>query len=119
MSKKASYLLTTALVVGFLGIPRAHALDLLAYFDFNDDSDPAAALEVSGNAPDAILNGPAFIGADAGGVTGSAGDRALDLGTVGNGASAIVPAGTHFDSAVENQAMAVSWWQKIDSIGNT
>ena len=96
-----------------------HGLDLLAYFDFNDNSDPAAALDVSGNAPNAALNGPAAFGADGSGVTGTGTDKALSLGTVGNGASAIVPEGTHFDSAVENQAMAVSWWQKIDAIGNT
>ena len=64
MSKKASYLLTTALVVGFLGISRVHALDLLAYFDFNDNSDPAAALDVSGNAPNADFVGSAAFGAN-------------------------------------------------------
>ncbi len=76
-----------------------HGADLLAYFDFNDSSDPAVALEVSGNAPNATLNGPATIGGIATGVTGTEVDRALSLGTVGNGASAIVPEGTHFDSA--------------------
>ena len=119
MSKKASYLLTTALVVGFLGIPRVHALDLLAYFDFNDNSDPAAALDVSGNAPNATFVGSAAFGANGSGVTGTGTDKALNLGTVNNGASAVVGAGTHFDSALENQAMAVAWWQKVDAIGNT
>ncbi|MAT47152.1 MAG: hypothetical protein CMO35_06935, partial [Verrucomicrobiaceae bacterium] len=103
----------------FMSTQLVHGLDLLAYFDFNDNSDPATALDVSGNAPNAALNGPAAFGANGSGVTGTGADKALSLGTVGNGASAIVPEGTHFDSAVENQAMAVSWWQKIDAIGNT
>ena len=111
MSAQAPFLLTIVLFAGSLSIQRVHALDLLAYFDFDDDSNLTVALDVSGNAPDAILNGPAAFTADAGGVTGTAGDRALDLGTIGNGAAAVVPAGSHFDAAANNNAMAVSFWQ--------
>ena len=84
MSARAPFLLTIVLFAGSLSIQRLHALDLLAYFDFDDDSNPTVALDVSGNAPDAVLNGPAAFTADAGGVTGTSGDRALDLGTIGN-----------------------------------
>jgi len=59
MSARASFLLTIVLFAGSLSIQRLHALDLLAYFDFDDDSNPTVALDVSGNAPDAVLNGPA------------------------------------------------------------
>ena len=103
----------------FMSTQLVHGLDLLAYFDFNDNSDPAAALDVSGNAPNATFVGSAAFGANGSGVTGTGTDKALNLGTVNNGASAVVGAGTHFDSALENQAMAVAWWQKVDAIGNT
>ena len=119
MSARAPFLLTIVLFAGSLSIQRLHALDLLAYFDFDDDSNPTVALDVSGNAPDAVLNGPAAFTADAGGVTGTAGDRALDLGTIGNGAAAVVPAGSHFDAAANNNAMAVSFWQFSTQVGST
>jgi len=111
MFAKAPFLLALVLFAGSLSIQRVHALDLLAYFDFDDDSNPTVALDVSGNAPDAVLNAPAAFTADAGGVTGGAGDRALDLGALGNSAAAIVPAGSHFDAAANNNSMAVSFWQ--------
>ena len=119
MSTKASFLLALVLFAGFLSIQRVHALDLLAYFDFDDDSNPTVALDVSGNAPDAVLSAPAVFTADAGGVTGVAGDRALDLGALNNRAAAIVPAGSHFDAAANNNAMAVSFWQFNTQIGSS
>jgi hypothetical protein len=119
VSTKAPFLLALVLFAGSLSIQRIHALDLLAYFDFDDDSNPTVALDVSGNAPDAVLNAPAVFTADAGGVTGVAGDRALDLGALNNRAAAIVPAGSHFDAAANNNAMAVSFWQFNTQIGSS
>ena len=89
----------------------AQATDLLGYWNFNDNSIPAVAQEVTGKSPDAALGGPAAYTADAGGHSGTAGDRALDLGVAGNGASATVPAGPHLDAAFNNNSIAVSVWQ--------
>ena len=110
---------TLAVCILFATSQQLRAADLLAYFDFNDDSNPAEAVEQSGNAPNAALAGPAAFSADAAGVTGSAGDRALDLGGAGNGAAAVVPAGSHFDAAFNNNAMSVSLWQFNTQIANS
>lgn len=97
----------------------ASALDLLGYWDFNDNTNPVVAPEVSGNAPGAALAGPAVFSADGAGYSGIPGDRSLDLGGVNNGARAAVPVGSHLDAAFANDAMAVSVWQYNTGIGNT
>ena len=92
------------------------ALELLAYFDFNDASNPAEAVEQSGNAPNATLVGQASYTDDGDGFSMTAGDRALRLfDSVTNlnlpNAAAIVGAGSHFDTASNNDTMTVTWWQ--------
>lgn len=88
------------------------AADLLGYYDFDDQSDPAVAPASGGIAPDAAITAPAAFTADLGGRSGLADDYALDLGATENsGAFARVPAGSHFDLAVLTNAMAVSFWQ--------
>ncbi|MEJ6648294.1 MAG: hypothetical protein QNL24_13340, partial [Akkermansiaceae bacterium] len=89
-----------------------HAADLLGYYDFDDNADPAVAAASGGIAPDAVITTPAAFTPDMGGRSGLAGDYALDLGAAaGSGAFARVPAGPHFDLAVSTNAMAVSFWQ--------
>ena len=51
MLKKPA-LLTAASLVPLVSLP-LHGADLLAYYDFNDNTDPTSAVDVSGNAFDA------------------------------------------------------------------
>ena len=102
----------TFLVLISLAAESSQAADLLGYYDFDDNTDPAVAPASSGIAPDAVITAPAAFTADMGGRSGLAGDYALDLGAAaGSGAFARVPAGSHFDLAVTTNSMAVSFWQ--------
>lgn len=102
-----SFLALLAVSVG-----TSQAADLLAYYDFDDITDPAVVPASAGIAPDAAITAPAVFSADMGGHSGLAGDYALDLGTTaGSGAFARVPAGSHLDLAANSNAMAVSFWQ--------
>ena len=106
----ASPLIFLALIS--LAASSGHAADLLGYYDFDDNADPAVAAASGGIAPDAVITTPAAFTPDMGGRSGLAGDYALDLGAAaGSGAFARVPAGPHFDLAVSTNAMAVSFWQ--------
>lgn len=102
----------TSFAVGATLITSAGAVltasNLLAYYPFDGNGNDA-----SGNAPDATLVGPATIGA------GTIGSGSLDLSGAGNGAGAIVVAGTHFDSAFANDAMSVSFWQFNNGFSNS
>ncbi|MCX8237636.1 MAG: hypothetical protein OSB05_02355 [Akkermansiaceae bacterium] len=102
----------TFLALISLAAESSQAADLLGYYDFDDNTDPAVAPASSGIAPDAVITAPAAFTADMGGRSGLAGDYALDLGAgAGSGAFARVPAGSHFDLAVTTNSMAVSFWQ--------
>ncbi|MEJ6648493.1 MAG: lamin tail domain-containing protein [Akkermansiaceae bacterium] len=85
------------------------AAELLAYYNFDGQS-----ADQSGNGANATLNGGGLISSDSLGFSGTAGDRALDLGSSGNGARADVNG--DYSSATTNNAMAVSYWQY--NIGN-
>lgn len=97
----------------FLCLPLStFAADLLAYYDFDDASDPAVIPAAGGIAPSAEIIAPAAYSADSGGRSELAGDFALDLGDFsGTGAYARVPAGGHLGIAETLNAMAVSFWQ--------
>ena len=84
ISTTLTILFSMALLVG-IAIPRAHAIELLSYWDFNDPGNGTSASDVTGNSPDLELNGGATFTEDAGGLSDSAGDYALDLGGVGDG----------------------------------
>lgn len=102
-----SFLALLAVSVG-----TSQAADLLAYYDFDDTTDPAVVPASGGIAPGAAITAPAAFSADAGGHSGAAGDYALDLGTIAaSGAFARVPEGPHLDLATKSNAMAVSFWQ--------
>ena len=115
--KKSPTSSITFLGLIFLAAGSSPGADLLGYYDFDDNTDPAVAPASGGIAPDAAITAPAVFTADMGGRSGLAGDYALDLGvTEGSGAFARVPAGAHFDLAVTTNSMAVSFWQL--NVGN-
>jgi hypothetical protein len=95
----------------------------LVFYDFNDASDPARAVDASGRGRDGRLtshlalagSGPgnrAIYTADGGGRSGQSGDRAADFGQRGDGAVVAVDAARAgaFDSAVANNAITISLW---------
>ena len=72
------------LAVAALGLaPSVHALDLLAYYNFDGQTDGQF-----GSSPTATLGGSAALTTGNQGFSGAAGDESLDLGTVNNGAYA-------------------------------
>ena len=100
-------------------IPAKPEIKLLAYWDFNDPSDPQSATDVSGNSPAVDFTGPAKYSDDGGGFSGAAGDYALELGGVNDRSAAVTPEGTHFDEAVETNELSVAFWQNTTQVGNT
>lgn len=81
--------------------------NLLAYYDFDGQADNQAP---NGTAPSATLHGGARY------VPGKNRlGQALELSAFDDGRAAYVSAGPHFNSAVEKQAIAVSFWQEIAS----
>jgi hypothetical protein len=90
------------------------ASNLVAYFDFNGTTD-----NQSGPTSNASLAGTAALTISNGGYSGLAGDEALDLGAVNDGAYAEVGTGSHFDSLTANNSFSVSFWQLNTGIGNT
>jgi len=85
---------------------------LIAYWGFNDALDPVTALDTSGRGNHGILMGPAAYTADAGGVSGLAGDYAMDFGTVNNGARVVLytAASGAFDSLTANNTATIALW---------
>ena len=88
--------------------------DLLGYWGFNN-----SVADDAGKSPDATFVGSAAFTADGGGASGVAGDWALDLGAVNDGAVAEVVTGGHFDRINTTGAMAISFSQLNTGIGNT
>ena len=81
---------------------------LLAFWDFNDTSEPTTARDRSGRGRDGRLSG-VRLGPDAGGRTGQAGDRALECS--GTGAMTVADAARGmFDSAIAHDAITLSLW---------
>ena len=86
---------------------------LLTYLNFDNQAN-----DQSGNGLNGTLSGPAAFSADAEGFSGAAGDYAINLGGV-NDRSAVLIENATLDSALENNTMAVSFWQNTTQIGNT
>ena len=81
---------------------------LLAYWDFNDAADPASARDRSGRGHHGRLSGVGF-SVDAGGRTGTTGDRSLNC--AGTGTMAVPDAAKGmFDTAVAHDAVTLSLW---------
>ena len=113
----ANLILSTVFVLG--SVRKAQALELLSYWDFNDTNDTTSAADVTGNSPDLEFNGGAAYTEDAGGLSDSAGDYALDLGGVNDGSYGRTIEGEHLNSAFDNNAMSVVFWQNTTQTGNT
>ena len=100
-------------------IPPVPELKLLAYWDFNDPSDPLTAADVSGNAPNAEFLGSASYSEDGDGYSGAVGDFALDLGEVNDQSTAVTSEGDHFSEPFETNELSVAFWQNTTAVGNT
>ena len=81
---------------------------LVAYWDFNDAADPASARDRSGHGHVGRLSGVGF-STDAGGRTGTTGDRSLNC--TGAGTMAVPDAAKGmFDTAIAHDAVTLSLW---------
>ena len=92
-------------------------LDLLAYWNFNDNSAPALAKDSQHQFVANFLGATAY-SADAAGRTGVAGDRALNMGANGGSNGAVVRSVRWFGLGIpadENQPdqVAISFWQRV------
>jgi hypothetical protein len=99
--------------------PPIPEIKLLAYWDFNDPSDPLTAADVSGNAPNAEFLGSASYSEDGDGYSGAVGDFALDLGEVNDQSTAVTSEGDHFSEPFETNDLSVAFWQNTTAVGNT
>lgn len=88
------------------------AQPLLGYWNFDDNKNPSVALDASGLAHHGVLVGPAKFTDPGGGRSGLPGDRALDLGTGGNGSSVRVDSAATgaFDLLQKLDRVTVSLW---------
>ncbi|MBL9169359.1 MAG: hypothetical protein JNN07_16585 [Verrucomicrobiales bacterium] len=93
-------------------------VNLLAYWDFNDAS-------VAGSTADkahglvANLTGNADFSADSAGRTGAAGDRALDLVTLGGTLARAEAPGQFASAAGVGDAITISYWQSLSETPDT
>lgn len=92
-------------------------VNLLAYWDFNDSS-------VAGTATDkvhgltATLTPDADFSTDGAGRSGAAGDKALDLITLGGTSAQAVAAGQFVSAAGAGDSMTISYWQSLSETPN-
>lgn len=98
---------------------RPGQLDLLAYWDFNSDADPAATFDVVKGFRGELKPGTS-ISADGTGHTLTAGDRALDMGaTASAGTGVIVEQGGFLDLAGAQDQIGISFWMSTPSFQQT
>ena len=93
-------------------------LDLLAYWSFNDTSNPAVATDSIYRAKGTMTSGAAYTAAG-GGRTGQPGDTALDLGTVKAGQRLVVPNATILNLTASQDQVSFSFWQKLNAVSNS
>ncbi|MDA7881972.1 hypothetical protein N9A94_06665 [Akkermansiaceae bacterium] len=92
-----------------------NAVDLLAYWDFNDDSNAAETVDLA-NGYVGNLNAGTTFTADALGHTGQAGDHSIYLGaTNAAGTGVSVELGEFFNLTTINDQFSISFWQKLDA----
>lgn len=103
-----------------LSIPlRPGQLDLLAYWNFNDNSNPNTTFDEVKSFPGTLKPGTT-ISADATGRSLSAGDRALDMGAVGNaGTGVIVEKGGFLDLAGAQDQIGISFWVNLPNVAQS
>ena len=120
-SHKSSRITLKLILLIFLSVTNSQSqeLEILGYWDFNDPSDPAVASDLTASSPDLEFIGGAAYTEDGDGFSDSAGDYALDLGGVNDGSLAQTLEGDHLNTAFENNAMSVVFWQNTTQTGNT
>ena len=92
------------------------ALNLLAYWNFDQASDPSNTVDVISGIVGSVENGAAYT-ADAGGHTGKPGDRAIDFGDASSKTGQLVHVRNGFLSAASvNDQISVSLWQILHDI---
>jgi hypothetical protein len=96
--------------------------DLLAYWDFNDASDPKSTKDRVGGYVGNFEKGAGFT-ADAKGRTSKAGDRAAHIGAADAGSGALdgdinVVDYSLLNPALAQNRLAVSFWQRLDETKN-
>ena len=96
-------------------------LDLLAYWPFNDSTNPASSTDMfRGRTGELLIGGnatPTAYTPDAGGRSGLAGDKGMDFGQVGgNGTGMRVAMGEFMNIAASQNQFAVSYWQKLYAV---
>lgn len=100
---------------------RTGQLDLLAYWPFNDATDPVKAVDVVRGYEGELLVGTDLTATaytpDAGGKSGQAGDRAIDFGQVGNNWTGVsVASGGFLNLAASQDQIAISFWQNLYAV---
>ena len=90
-------------------------LSLVGYWDFDDTSDPAVAVDQSPFGVDGTLTGGAAYSADGEGHSGTAGDYSVNFGGAGSQSVEIVSDIWRVVGAQD--AVAFSFWQKNNNIG--
>ncbi|MDB4554774.1 hypothetical protein N9Z94_03230, partial [Akkermansiaceae bacterium] len=92
-----------------------NAVDLLAYWDFNNDANAAETTDLINNYVGTLNAGTTYT-ADALGHTEQAGDKAIYLGSAPNaGTGVTVALGEFFNLASINDQFSISFWQKLDA----
>ena len=98
---------------------RSGLLDIVAYWDFNDGSDPAATFDLMKGFKGDFKPGTLF-SADATGRTLTAGDHALDMGANGNvGTGVIVEEARFLNLAGIQDQIGISFWVNTPSLQNS
>lgn len=89
---------------------------LVAYWPFNDASNPSETLDEIAQVPGALENGAVFT-PDAGGFTGLAGDRAIDFGLDASQQLVRVSEVAFFTQASQRDQITISFWQRHEAVG--
>jgi hypothetical protein len=96
-------------------LPIADGLGLLAYWDFNDPSNPAIAADAILGQAGQVLHGAAYSSAG-GGHSGSSGDYAMNF--TGGSQTVLLSDAGYFNSAAATDKMTISFWQKTNEFTN-
>lgn len=98
---------------------RSGLLDILAYWPFNTDTDPLAAVDAVKGFAGVLENGAVYT-ADAGGRTGQAGDKAVDFGAAPAADTNVrVALGGFLNIAAAQDEIAISFWQQLNAVNNS
>lgn len=96
----------------------AQGASLVAYWDFNDASDPTKTVDKVFRIEGALQGGAAFT-PDAGGRTGAAGDRAMDFGFDSAGQIVRVADAAFLNFAASDDQITISFWQLLYNVANS